>query len=344
VVVGAGASGLVAAAALAAEHEVVVLDKGRGVGGRMATRRVQGATFDHGAQFVTTHSDTFARVVEGWTGAGVVRPWYRGQVGPRGTEGDDGHVRHRGTVSMNAVAKHLAQDLDVRTGTRVHALTAADGGWRLSCSTTTAAGADATAGADAVAGADAAAEVLSADALVLSPPVPQTLELLAAGGVELAAADAELLARIEYAPCIAVMAVLDQPSGLPAPGAVAPARGPLDWIADNRTKGISAVPALTVHVGAQASRDWWDLPDPEVVQLALDAAAPCLEGPAVAVASSVQRWRYARPTAGLHERCLVPRVPAPMVLVGDAFGEAKVEGAVLSGLAGAEQLRRLLPG
>jgi predicted NAD/FAD-dependent oxidoreductase len=33
-----------------------------------------------------------------------------------------------------------------------------------------------------------------------------------------------------------------------------------------------------------------------------------------------------------------------MVLVGDAFGEAKVEGAVLSGLAGAEQLRRLLAG
>lgn len=330
--VGAGASGLVAAAALAADHDVVVLDKGRGVGGRMATRRVQEATFDHGAQFVTTHSDTFARVVEDWTSAGVTRPWYRGQVGPRGTDGDDGHVRHRGTVSMNAVAKHLAQDLDVRTGTRVHSLSAADGRWRLSCSTTTAAG------------EDVAAEVLSADAVVLSPPVPQTLELLAAGGVELAAADAELLARIEYAPCIAVMAVLDQPPGLPAPGAVAPARGPLDWIADNRTKGISAVPAVTLHVGQRASRDWWDLPDPEVVQLALDAAAPSMEGRAVAVASSVQRWRYARPTAGHHERCLVPRATAPMVLVGDAFGEAKVEGAVLSGLAGAEQLRRLLPG
>jgi predicted NAD/FAD-dependent oxidoreductase len=50
VVVGAGLAGLTAARSLVAGgHDVLVLDKGRSPGGRMATRRIGGATFDHGA-------------------------------------------------------------------------------------------------------------------------------------------------------------------------------------------------------------------------------------------------------------------------------------------------------
>ncbi|MSO32728.1 MAG: FAD-dependent oxidoreductase, partial [Ilumatobacteraceae bacterium] len=58
VVVGAGIAGLTAARALShAGHSVIVLDKGRSVGGRMATRRIGDATVDHGAQFFTVRSD-----------------------------------------------------------------------------------------------------------------------------------------------------------------------------------------------------------------------------------------------------------------------------------------------
>ena len=45
-VVGAGLSGLIAARDLASRgHTVVVVDKGRGVGGRLATRRIGDAVF-----------------------------------------------------------------------------------------------------------------------------------------------------------------------------------------------------------------------------------------------------------------------------------------------------------
>ena len=64
-VVGAGVTGLTAARHLAPSFDVVVVDKGRGVGGRLATRRIGDATFDHGAQFITTHTPDVAATAAG---------------------------------------------------------------------------------------------------------------------------------------------------------------------------------------------------------------------------------------------------------------------------------------
>ena len=61
-----------------ARDDLRVVDKGRGVGGRMASRRVDTpagqARFDHGAQFFTTRSDCF---VDGRIGC---RGWGGGRV------------------------------------------------------------------------------------------------------------------------------------------------------------------------------------------------------------------------------------------------------------------------
>ena len=53
-ILGAGISGCVCAKVLAQEgFSTTIVEKGRGVGGRMATRRMEGARIDHGAQFMT---------------------------------------------------------------------------------------------------------------------------------------------------------------------------------------------------------------------------------------------------------------------------------------------------
>ena len=311
VVVGAGLAGLTAARLLNDAHDVVVIDKGRGVGGRMATRRIGEATLDHGAQFFTTHTDEFAEVVAGWQAAGLAQPWYRGRLGPHGIVDADGHTRFRGVVSMNAVAKHLAAGLDVRTGSAATSIRHADDsdGWTITIGD----------------------HSLQAAAVVLTPPVPQSLALLAAGEVVLADDDLAALSAIRYEPCLAVMVVLDGPSGLPEPGAVDPEDGPIDWIADNQGKGISSSPAVTIHSTADFSREHWLSPDAVVVEALVRAAGLR----AAATAAQVHRWRYARPVNVHPARHLLAHGLAPMVFAGDAFGGAKVEGAVLSGRSAA---------
>lgn len=319
VIVGAGMAGLTAARRLVGSHDVIVVDKGRGVGGRLATRRIEAATFDHGAQFLTTHTAEFADDVARWVDAGVVTPWFRGRIGPHGATDGDGHVRFRGTASMNAIAKHLAIDLDVRTATLLTSVRRRAATWTLTVED---------------------GSTLEADAVIMTAPVPQTLALLSNGDVELDRDDSDALHRIAYDPCLAVMATLEGPSGLAAPGAADPADGPIDWIADNHLKGISATPAVTIHATAEFSRSRWDATDDEVLEELLAAAS--LDPRARPGAMSIQRWRYARPSVEHPTRCLTIDGDAPLVCAGDAFGGAKVEGAALSGAAAADAILRAL--
>ena len=65
IIVGAGMAGLSAARELEKRgRSVALLDKGRGVGGRMANRRFEGARFDTGAQFFSVRSRPFRRLLE----------------------------------------------------------------------------------------------------------------------------------------------------------------------------------------------------------------------------------------------------------------------------------------
>ena len=76
-IIGAGLAGLSAANDLhQAGLKVLVVDKGRGLGGRLAGRRIGDATFDHGAQFMTARDSRFKASVAEWIEAGVAEEWY----------------------------------------------------------------------------------------------------------------------------------------------------------------------------------------------------------------------------------------------------------------------------
>ncbi|WP_322890453.1 MULTISPECIES: NAD(P)/FAD-dependent oxidoreductase [unclassified Yoonia] len=117
IVIGAGIAGLTAARKLAdAGLGVVVLDKGRGIGGRVATRRAMGLHFDHGAQYVSAKGAGFAAVLGELAASGHVGAWQTGHVG---------------TPGMSALAKGIGAGLSVRQEALVTGLSREDKGWRV---------------------------------------------------------------------------------------------------------------------------------------------------------------------------------------------------------------------
>ena len=313
IVIGAGLSGLIAARTLQANGaRVVVLDKGRGVGGRLATRRTARGVFDHGAQFFTARDPQFRLRVEAWQAAGIVRPWATGFALAGGTFKCDGETRFCGVSGMTAIPKHLAQGLDVRLNARVNCVHAGGAGWVVKTE---------------------AGERFSGRALLLTPPVPQSLQLLDAGEVALPERIRGDLEQINYAPCLALLAQLSSGSVIPEPGGLWCSGEPIAWMADNQRKRISAAPgsAVTIHAGPEFSRIHWDAPEDGVTAALVAVAAPWLGS--APVQTQLHRWRYSLPLRLHPERCVVLRQPAPLVFAGDAFGGPRVEGAALSGLA-----------
>lgn len=118
-VIGAGIAGLVAARDLrGAGHEVVVLEKSRGVGGRMAARRVEGTVVDHGLPLLDVPRDgVLAEFVVDLATDDVIE--VEGPGDPSPGRIIDGAPRLAWPNGMTRLPKALAEGLEVVTDVRV---------------------------------------------------------------------------------------------------------------------------------------------------------------------------------------------------------------------------------
>lgn len=281
--------------------QATVLDKGRGLGGRLATRRLEVGKADHGAQYFTVRTPEFEQLVATMQQAGVVKQW--------GLPVSQ-HPRFVGVEGMSAVAKFLANDLNVRTNERVIALTQND----TDCTAITEAG-----------------NRFTASHLIITAPAPQVIALLEDSTIALSEHHTNALQSIVYAPCLAVIVVLKQPSHIPAPGGLKFDAGPVAWVADNQQKGISPqLPTLTIHASAAFSRQHLEGNLDQAGAQLIEALQEWI--PADAVASyQVHRWRYSLAEHTQPEPFLVAQAPFSLLIGGDGFGMGNVEGAFLSG-------------
>jgi predicted NAD/FAD-dependent oxidoreductase len=290
----------------------IILDKGRAPGGRMATRTIGGALFDHGAQHFGVRTQSFGHAVELLGTAGIVQNWFDAGLAQQP------NLRYVGTSGMRSVVEHLARNLDIRSSVEVDQIERTDRGVR------------------AVANSQVLAE---GSAAIVTPPVPQLLGILNRGSVPIPPDVLAQLEDIQYNATLAVMAHLSAPADLPD-GHRSFDSGPIAWIADNQHKGVSPVPAVTIHSTPSFAAEHLDTDAADWSQILVDHAAPHLAG-TISDATG-HRWRYSEPQHTLDVGAVVLDDAAPVILAGEIFAGAKVEGAYQSGLAAANMLLELL--
>ncbi|HEY9643891.1 MAG TPA: FAD-dependent oxidoreductase, partial [Coleofasciculaceae cyanobacterium] len=165
-VVGAGLAGLVCGQRLRQlGYRVMVLEKSRGVGGRMATRRLPGTWADHGVRCLEDQGDFSQAIAQTLLERQVLQIWGNVpyQLSPDGSLQAAAHpTRYVAADGITAIAKFLATGLDIKRGQRVQSIApTSDQTWNLTLEA-----------------APEQAALITAKAVVLAIPAPQALTLL----------------------------------------------------------------------------------------------------------------------------------------------------------------------
>lgn len=318
-VIGAGISGLVAARELAdAGHEVVVLEKSRGLGGRMAARRAEGgAVVDHGLPVLDVPRDgVLARYIVDLAADDLMEVDAPGDPVPG--RAMDGVPRLAWPSGMTRLPKAMAEGLEVVTDVRVAAIRA-DG--------------------DMLEVAQDQGNTLGTyDYVIITAPGAQAADLLDAsprGAVR--AADVRAVAY-DTAVMVLVGVAMDPPEWF----AHRPLTGAIAYITNEVAKGrepIGGVVPFVVRLDADVSERLMEASDARVLDEALPLLAKVL-GPRAAAPewSQVKRWRYSTSRGRIDQAALNPE-GARVLVAGDAVAAGPyMEDVAASGLWAARRI------
>jgi hypothetical protein len=344
IVVGAGISGLSLARELRSRGRApLVLERARGVGGRCATRRLDGQAVDHGVAFLHGRGARFLEAVDGVRESAAIPDWPRVREGtgaPCQPEAFDARSRRLALAGgVSGFAKHLARGLEVRLGANVGALGPA-------------------AGPDGDAGRSWELELepgerLRARAVALTMPAPGAIALVRQMDPQPAAAASllPLLGLVRMLSCLTVIARYPAGSPVPAWEASFPeSSAAIHGILHDSAKRAGD-PRLVLVIQARPGFSQAHLEDPvESWTRALLEEGAALHGQWIARPELVQShiWRSARVADGSQLTCPIAAQldgGAVLGIAGDGFHEAGgAEGAYLSGIALAARLIEMLPG
>ncbi len=320
-VIGAGMSGIACARVLN-HHDIPfqIIDRGRVVGGRMASRSIRdsGTAFDGhitdtGASYFTVQDPQFGVIVNSWIESGVAREWTDTfhVATPAGISGvRAGTMRYSATRGLRSILEHQVHVLpenSVKHSTEVTSLSVAEGGVLV--------------------------DDVKFSAAALCLPEPQAKKFVNENLTDIH----KTLDEISWSPVIAVTAVFE-PGQLPQFDGVFVNEHPvLTWIANDGHRRGNNDPVVVAHVHPDLAA--LHLLDPTaVLPAAIDALMPLLGLTEHPQWSSAMRWTYAKPTSARAELYFFDEETG-LGLAGDSWaGGPKVESAWLSGHALGQQI------
>jgi len=329
IVIGGGIAGLQCARQLhRSGRDVVVLERARGVGGRLATRRYEGQSIDFGPLFLHGSHSSFLKALGEVEGMVLPTEWPRHLRGqgqpcqPDAFEANERRALH--PCGLNTFAKHLALGLDVRLQTRVTRIALDQDGFALETE---------------------AGETLRCRDLVVAMALEQILRLLDTlpAGPEVASLQT-LLGMFASVPSLTLMAAY--PAGMVAPewDILYPDHSAsLQLIAqDSRKREQPPFLTLVIQARPQWSKERLQLPEAlwsaELLEQAAKEVGDWVKRP---LWTSPHRWCYARVDRGNElSRPLLTTFQqgARLGLAGDVFSPGGgVQAAWLSGAALAQR-------
>ncbi|MBD2462133.1 FAD-dependent oxidoreductase [Oscillatoria sp. FACHB-1407] len=337
-VIGAGITGLVCARQLQqAGYQVVVLEKSRGLGGRVATRRLEGTWADHGTRYLEPQGKWTEQLIQSLSDRGIVHLWTKqlyqyaeGELSPQ--EPRPCYVAKDG---ITAIAKELGAGLTIQRQQRVIAITPNAGHWSLTFEGS---------GVDPL-------PPLQVRAVVVAIPTPQALMLLEPLSQE--GLPEELLTTlrsVEFDPCFSAIATyapnrVAELENLPWRGVLFRDDADLSWVGlESSKQRTTQQSVVVVQSSAQFATKYLEATDlqpigQQLLTRAAETLLPWLDAPTVL---QVHRWRYALTRTPLSTGCLATTNPLPLVCGGDWCSSNNLESALKSGIATAHEMNQRL--
>jgi hypothetical protein len=309
-IVGAGIAGLTCAKRLSDNgYTVKVFDKGRGPGGRVATRRVHRFSFDHGAQYFTATGREFLNCIDIGRATGAIASW-DGTITTFSNDTrepvNDRRQRWVGVPGMSAWMRHVSAGLDVCPRRKIVEITQCAGKWRLF--------------------ANDGSLVGEADLVIVAVPALQAVPLLACSP-DLA----DEAVRASYQPCWAVLLGFEEPLSVSFDAAFI-GDCSLAWVCRDSSKpGRGGGEAWVLHATPSWSRDHLEADPPAVLEDILRTFTRVVGGKVPDPAfSAAHRWRYARVDTPTEQSCLYDS-EQKIGACGDWCVGGKIEAAFESG-------------
>ena len=337
-IIGAGLAGLACAQQLQqAGYRVVIVEKSRGIGGRVATRRLQDTCADHGVRYFEAQGKFLPTLIEVLVQRGILKAWtdqvyqLNSATSELTVELESSHTRYVAPAGMTAVAKFLATGLEIWLNRRVEAITpTAENTWHLTLNSP-----------------DETFQELTAKAVIMAIPAPQALMRLEPLKEIVPSAFLDRIRSVEFDPCITVMAgYKNEHLSLPSWKACCVSHNSdLAWIGlDSSKRPNSKAPIFVLQSTADFANCYLDVEDlkpvgQELLSTAAHLLLPGLDNPDW---FQVHCWRYAFPSVSLTQNYLYSATPLPLICCGDWCGGNLIEGALNSGVSAAVEINEQL--
>ncbi|HEY6286258.1 MAG TPA: FAD-dependent oxidoreductase [Ktedonobacteraceae bacterium] len=335
-IIGAGCSGLAAAHELRdAGYAVTIFEQNKEVGGRAASRDQQGFIYDYGAQYIKSGSsvsiDLITRLFKLADLVDISKPVWIFDRNGYIQEGDpiqNAEPKWNYRSGINALAKCMAQGLDIRLQTRIVYLQQSTTGWRVF--------------------GNPGYYIGEFDRVLITIPASEAAELIKNSQIQDIRQEeiCALLEKAKYNPLISVMLgyrPLTQKRPYYALVNTDKAHV-ISWLAWEHEKAPERVPEgaglLIAQMAPQYSQDNWHKPDAELIDDVANRIAVLLNEPLnKPIFSDIYRWRYALPAEKADaEQLNTKTLPVGLAFCGDAFVGGRVHLALEHGVEVARQL------